>query len=141
VAGVFAFATLELVVSGHDKPENLAIATLIYSALTFIAMALYGVETWTARGEAFSVYFNLFSRLSVFETRDGVVGLRQPLSGLTTFKPDPGTAVLPVMIGSVTFDGAAGAPSGPASPPTCRTSSKTSAVRPSARWSSPSSSG
>ena len=30
------------------------------------------------RGEAFGVYFDLFSRLSIFETRDGVVG-RRPL--------------------------------------------------------------
>jgi hypothetical protein len=110
-AGVFAFAVMELVASNGDKPENLAIATLVYSALTFIAMALYGVETWIARGEAFSVYFNLFSRLSPFETRDRVVGLRQPLSGLPALTPGPGTvALLAVMIGSVTFDGASEAP-------------------------------
>jgi hypothetical protein len=110
-AGVFAFAVMELVASNGDKPENLAIATLVYSALTFVAMALYGVETWTARGEAFSVYFNLFSRLSPIETRDRVVGLRRPLSGLAAFKPGPGTVpLLAVMIGSVTFDGASEAP-------------------------------
>ena len=33
------------------------------------------------RGDTFSVYYNLFSRLSVFENRDGVVYLRPPLSG------------------------------------------------------------
>jgi hypothetical protein len=110
-AGIFAFVVMELVASGGNKPENLAIATLVYSALTFVAMALYGVETWIERGEAFSVYFNLFSRLSVFETRDGVVGVRQPLSGLATFRPGPGTVtLLAVMIGSVTFDGGAEAP-------------------------------
>jgi hypothetical protein len=107
VAGVFAFAVMELVVSNGDRPENLAIATLVYSALTFVAMALYGVETWISRGEAYSVYFNLFSRLSPFETRDRVVGLRRPLSGLAQLKPVAGTVVLlSVMIGSVTFDGA-----------------------------------
>jgi hypothetical protein len=111
VAGIFGFATLELVVSGHDKPDHVAIATLVYSALTFVAMALYGVDTWITRGEAFSVYFNLFSRLSALETRDRVVGVRRPLSGMATFKPGAGTvAILAVMIGSVTFDGAAEAP-------------------------------
>jgi hypothetical protein len=110
-AGVFAFAVMELVVSNGDKPENLAIAALVYSALTFVAMALYGVEPWIARGEAFSVYFNLFSRISPFETRDRVVGLRQPLSGLAQLKAGSGTvALLAVMIGSVTFDGASEAP-------------------------------
>jgi hypothetical protein len=106
-AGVFAFAVLELVRSGGDQPETVAIATLVYSALTFVAMALYGVETWSARGEAFSVYFNLFSRISVFETRDRVVGLRPPLSGVAALNAGAGTAaLLAVMIGTVTFDGA-----------------------------------
>ena len=110
-AGVFAFAVLELVASNGDRPEHVAIATLVYSALTFVAMALYGVEAWCARGEAFGVYFNLFSRLSPVETRDGVVGLRRPLSGLAAFRAGPGTVpLLAVMIGSVTFDGLAEAP-------------------------------
>jgi hypothetical protein len=70
-------------------------------------MALYGVETWIARGEAYSVYFNLFARLSPIETRDRVVGLRRPLSGLAALRSGPGTVpLLAVMIGSVTFDGA-----------------------------------
>jgi hypothetical protein len=106
-AGIFAFAVMELVASNGDRPEHLAVATLVYSALTFVAMALYGVETWVARGEAFSVYFNLFSRLSPIETREGVVGLRRPLAGLAALRPVSGTVpLLAVMIGSVTFDGA-----------------------------------
>jgi hypothetical protein len=110
-AGVFAFAVLELVRSGGDQPDTVAIATLVYSAITFVAMALYGVEAWSARGEAFSVYFNLFSRISVFETRDRVLGVRPPLAGLAHLKAGAGTAaLLAVMIGSVTFDGAGEAP-------------------------------
>jgi hypothetical protein len=110
-AGIFLFAVMELVAANGDRPENLAIATLVYSALTFVAMALYGVETWISRGEAFSVYFNLFSRISPVETRDRVVGLRQPLSGLPALRPMAGTVpLLAVMIGSVTFDGASEAP-------------------------------
>jgi hypothetical protein len=109
--GIFVFAVLELVRSGGDQPNTVAVATLVYSALTFIAMALYGVEAWSARGEAYSVYFNLFSRISVFETRDRVLGLRPPLAGLAHFKAGAGTAaLLAVMIGSVTFDGAGEAP-------------------------------
>ena len=106
-AGIFAFAAIELVASNGDRPENLAIAVLIYSALTFIAMALYGVEAWSDRGEAFSVYFNLFSRISVFETRGRDLGVRKPLSGLAALPQAAGTVpLLAVMIGSVTFDGA-----------------------------------
>ena len=104
--GIFGFATMELVVSDGDKPQTLAIAVLVYSAITFIGMALYGVERWSDRGEAFSVYFNLFSRLSVFETRDRELGLRPPLSGLPRLEQLPGTvAMVLVMIGTVSFDG------------------------------------
>ena len=104
--GLFGFAAIELVYAGRNQPENLAIAVLVYSAVTFIGMALYGVERWSHRGEAFSVYFNFFSRISVFETRDGEVGLRKPLSGLPRLNPVPGTvALLMVMIGTVSFDG------------------------------------
>ena len=109
--GIFAFATMELVVSDGSKPENVAVGALVYSALTFVAMALYGVEAWIERGEAFSVYFNLFSRISPVEVRGRRLGFRKPLSGLTTLEPLPGTVPLvAVMIGSVTFDGAAEAP-------------------------------
>jgi hypothetical protein len=110
-AGILAFAVLELVAANGDKPENVAIATLVYSALTFVAMALYGVEEWIERGEAFSVYFNLFSRLSPVERRGREVGLRRPLSGLAQLDPLPGTVpLIAVMIGSTTFDGASEAP-------------------------------
>ena len=106
-AGIFAFAAIELVASNGDRPENLAIAVLIYSAATFIAMALYGVEVWCDRGEAFSVYFNLFSRISPLEARGRELGVRKPLSGLAALPSAAGTVpLLAVMIGSVTFDGA-----------------------------------
>jgi hypothetical protein len=108
-AGIFAFATMELIASDGDKPDSLAFAAIVYSAITFIGMALYGVERWIDRGEAFSVYFNLFSRLSAVETRDGEVGLRRPLSGLPRLESLPGTvALVAVMIGSVSFDGFTG---------------------------------
>jgi hypothetical protein len=111
VAGILLFVALELVAADGDKPQNVAIATLIYSALTFVAMALYGVEAWVARGEAFSVYFNLFSRIAPLERRGGELGLRKPLSALAKLEPLPGTvALLAAMIGSVTFDGAAESP-------------------------------
>jgi hypothetical protein len=111
--GILAFAVLELVVSPSNgtRPDTVVEAALVYSALTFVAMALFGVEAWIERGEAFSVYFNLFSRLSVFERRDGEVGLRRPLSGLASLEPLPGTvALLAVMIGSTSFDGLGEAP-------------------------------
>jgi hypothetical protein len=107
-AGIFAFAALELVSSSHDHPDALAIAALLYAAAMFVGMALYGVEAWCDRGDGFGVYFNLFSRISIFEARDGVLGRRRLLSGLPGLLELPGTvALLSVMIGSTTFDGAA----------------------------------
>ena len=74
--------------------------------LTLAGDGLYGVETWTRRGEAFSVYFNLLSRLSIFETRDHEVGMRPLLRGLPPLERPPGiVAFVAVMIGTVTFDG------------------------------------
>ena len=52
---------------------------------------IYGVETWTRRGEAFGVYYNLFSRMSIWETRNGVLGVRPPLVGVTRLDPPAGT--------------------------------------------------
>jgi hypothetical protein len=106
--GIFCFAFQELAASDGNLPEHVAIATLVYSALTFVAMALYGVDRWIERGEAFSVYFNLFSRISPFERRDDEIWVRKPLSALTRLEQLPGTVpLLAVMIGSVSFDGAA----------------------------------
>jgi hypothetical protein len=105
-AGVFVFTWIELVSGWGDHPARLVTAAVVYTAGTLAAQYVYGVETWSRRGEAFAVYFNLFSRMSVFETRDGVVGLRPPLAGLPRLDPAPGTvAFVTVMIGTVTFDG------------------------------------
>jgi hypothetical protein len=105
-AGLFAFTWLELAAGDGEEPRNIAIATAVYTVLTLGAMAVYGVEPWLRRGEAFSVYFGLFARLSPVTTRDGAVVLRRPLSGLPALEPAAGTvALLAVMIGTVTFDG------------------------------------
>lgn len=105
--GLFAFAWFELVAANSDLPSNVAYATLVYSAVTFLGMAAYGVDAWTDRAETFSVYFNLFARIAPFEQRAGRLGMRRPLARLADLAPAPGTvALLAVMIGSVSFDGA-----------------------------------
>lgn len=104
--GIFAFVALELVNSSGDAPDTIAVAALVYSVVTFVGMALYGVEAWCERGEAFGVYFNLLSRISPVGRRDGRLGLRPPLSGLAGLEPLPGTvALVAVLIGSTSFDG------------------------------------
>jgi hypothetical protein len=72
-----------------------------------VGMALFGIEEWSRRGDAFGVYFNLFARLSVFERHDdGSLHLRPLLSGAPRWPVLPGAvALLAVAIGSTTFDG------------------------------------
>jgi hypothetical protein len=104
---LLVFTWIELVSTwGESNPDMLVTAALGYTVFTLIAQAVYGVETWSRRGEAFSVYFGLFARVSPFETRDREVGVRPPLSGLPRLDPAPGTVpFVAVMIGTVTFDG------------------------------------
>jgi hypothetical protein len=104
--GLFVFTWIELASDWGEEPATLVTAAVVYSVLTIAAQIVWGVERWTDRGEAFSVYYALFARMSAFETRDRVVGIRPPLSGLPRLDPQPGTvALLAVMIGTVTFDG------------------------------------
>lgn len=108
---IVAFGWLEIAASGGDEPSNVAIATLVYSTVTFIGMALYGVEAWIERGEGFSVYFNLVSRLSVLERRGDRIGVRRLLSGLPSWQPVAGSvAFIATLIGTVSFDGFSAGP-------------------------------
>jgi hypothetical protein len=105
--GLFGFVWIELVSKwGETNPSMLVTAALIYTVYTLAAQVYFGVETWTRYGESFAVYFNLFARMSVFETRAGVLGLRRPLGGLPSLDQAAGTVgFIAVMIGTVTFDG------------------------------------
>ncbi len=106
VAGILAFAWVELVFVGRDHPATLAVLAVAYALVQLVGMAVFGIETWNRRGDAFAVAFNLFSRLAPLEYRDGGVYRRAPLSGLTTLDAVPGTvALLCAMIGTTTFDG------------------------------------
>jgi hypothetical protein len=109
VIGVLLFIWLELIAGGgaSPSPHNIAVATVIYSAGTFACMALFGVEEWIGRGEAFSAYFGMFSRLGPFEARHGKLGTRKFLSGAPQWAAVPGAAALVLASIAVTsFDGA-----------------------------------
>lgn len=100
------FTWIELASDWGEHPRYLAIAALLYAAAMVAGYALYGVEQWDRRGDGFAVYFNLIARISPFESRDGVVGVRPLLGGLPKLDPVPGTvAFVAVMIGTVTYDG------------------------------------
>jgi hypothetical protein len=64
-----AFAWAELVWTGAERPEMLAGMILLYSAITWTGMFLFGREEWLRRGEAFSLVFGLFARFGPTEVR------------------------------------------------------------------------
>jgi hypothetical protein len=106
---VLGFVWLELVAGGGiaPTPHRIAVATLIYSAVTFACMGLFGVEEWISKGEAFSAYFGMFSRLAPFEVRDRQLGRRKFLTGAPSWPAVPGAAALVLASIAVTsFDGA-----------------------------------
>jgi hypothetical protein len=106
VLALFGFTWIELVSGWGEVPGDLTTAAVVYTVYTLAMQAVFGTESWTRNGEAFAVYFNLFSRLSIWETRDREVGLRPPLAGLPRLATPPGTVLfVVVMIGTVTFDG------------------------------------
>jgi hypothetical protein len=103
---LLGFTWIELVSGWGEVPRDITNAAVGYTVYTLAAQALFGTETWSRNGEAFAVYFNLFSRLSIWETRDRVVGRRPLLSGLPRLDTPPGTVFFVcTMIGTVTFDG------------------------------------
>jgi hypothetical protein len=105
-AGLLTFTWIELASGWGEDPALLVTAALGYTVLTLVAQVVWGVETWSRRGETFAVYYGLFARISPIETRERVVGVRPPLSGLPQLDPAPGTVgLISVMIGTVTFDG------------------------------------
>ena len=106
LAGLFAFGWIENVYLQRDDPSTLAILAIAYAAIQLVGMSLYGVETWTRRGDGFGVYFRLYGLISPLDWRDRALYLRRPLSGLTQIDPLPGlVAFVITAIGITTFDG------------------------------------
>jgi len=106
VAGVLVFAWVELVYANKDDPSQLAIMALAYAAVQLVGMSLYGVETWSRRGDAFGVYFEMFARISPLHWRDRALFTRPLLGGAPPLTPVAGTvALLCTMIGTTSFDG------------------------------------
>lgn len=111
VAGLFAFAWLELAVVGGNRPEVTAKAALVYTAAQCVGMGLYGAEPWSRRGEGFGVFFGLISRLAPLQWCRGRPQLGLPLRRAGAWPTLPGTtALIAVVIGGVTFDGVSQGP-------------------------------
>jgi len=112
VVGILAFLWLELVFpagtqTGGVAPRDVAVATVVYTGVTLFAMSVFGTERWLDRGEAFSVYFGMFARLSALERRGPRLGVRRVFSAAGRWAEVPGSvALVLVAIGGTSFDGA-----------------------------------
>lgn len=103
------WAWVELVYPTAARPRLIAALLIGYSLVTLAGMARFGVRPWLERGEAFCVYTRVLATLAPVEVRDGRLGFRAPLVGVTRLALGPGVvAFVVVLIGTVSFDGLSG---------------------------------
>jgi len=106
VAGLAAFAWLELCHPDPASPRVIAAALGLYSVAVMAGAARWG-RSWLRQGEAFAAFFGLLSAMAPLH-RDGErrLRVRPPLAGLAQVRPRPETtALVLVALGSTTFDG------------------------------------
>ncbi|MEK9673234.1 MAG: hypothetical protein VW268_12145 [Rhodospirillaceae bacterium] len=107
VALFITFAWMELVADAGEDPRALGPLILVYSAITWTGMAVFGRDVWLRHGEVFHNVFWLLARFAPFEGSDGRLRLRLPSTGLVTEQPASlsQTVFILVLLTSVTFDG------------------------------------
>jgi hypothetical protein len=102
------FAWAELAWPDNAVPASLARAILLYSAITWAAMARYGTDRWLGCGETFSLVFELFGRFApLARERDGRMVLRPYGAGLLADEKVSGSMLVFVvaLLATVSFDG------------------------------------
>jgi hypothetical protein len=106
---LIVWAWLELVYPAPGEVRLMAVLIALYTAFTLTGMYRYGVERWLDSGEMFTVYTGTMATLSAVEMRDGRLGFRPPIVGVTRIPWAPArVAFVAALIGTVTFDGLSG---------------------------------
>jgi hypothetical protein len=108
---LLAFAWIELVDPNAALPSHIAALASAYSLLTWAGMFAFGRTVWTRHGEAFALFFALFSRLAPVAAKGGRLIIRPPGGGLLdeTISTSQAAFVL-LILASVLFDGLIGTP-------------------------------
>ena len=110
----WVYAWLELISDAGERPSQLAGLIIVYSAIVWAGMAVFGREAWLRRGEVFTVAFGLLARFAPFAGRpageDGVPRqwrLRPYAVGLLTEGPVHWSLLVFTLsvLATVTFDG------------------------------------
>jgi hypothetical protein len=89
-AWLTCFVWFELVAPDRSAPRLVGVLILGYALVNLIPAMIYGT-TWFDHGDGFEVYSTLLARMCVIGRReDGVLVLRNPLTGLMRGVPEPG---------------------------------------------------
>lgn len=105
------FAWAELVGPFGESPRDLAVLVLVYSALAFAGMAVFGRQAWRDNADPFHRAFGLVGGFALFGRARTMPGrpllLRLPAAGLLEWRTDRLSDVAFVMavLATVTFDG------------------------------------
>jgi hypothetical protein len=105
---IFAgFAWFQLVYPSPSDPSRLAVAVLLYAAMTLGAMLLFGAGTWLSRGDPFAVFLRQLGAAAPLFRAGERLGLRLPGAGLVQLAPLPLAGVLFILLtlSSISFDG------------------------------------
>jgi len=107
---LLGFAWMELVWGGRDEPASLAVAALVYSAVTWSGMLVFGREAWREHGEVFAVVFGLLARFAPVRLAGPpprTIELRPYAVGLCTEQPVAPSmvALVVLLLATVSFDG------------------------------------
>lgn len=65
----WCFAWSELAWEGGETPANIALLALVYTAITFAGMAVFGPTQWLERAEFFTVFFGNLGRFALLGLR------------------------------------------------------------------------
>ena len=120
VGTLLAFVWIELVSPYASSPRALAFLAVAYTAVTLMAMRVYGREVWLAHGEAFTLVFDLLGRFAPIEVlpasaegkpcRDCKLAVRAPSAGLlrAEARSNAVVALLLLLLSAVLLDGLLG---------------------------------
>lgn len=103
---LFGFLVLELVHPSGDSPRILGWGMVVYSAVMFGGLAIFG-RAWLERADGLALLFRTIAAISPFgRSESGDLVVRRPMSELSNLTVRPGTAIaFLIVLGGTSFDG------------------------------------
>ena len=104
VLGLFGFAWLELIEPDRTSLAVVRVWALVWLVTLVIGAVIFG-ERWIGGADPFEVYATTVAQISPWRRVDGGLRLVNPLAGLTSWNPPPGSAaVVATLLGSTAYD-------------------------------------